>query len=50
MKRFFSFTPANLPTSLIAFIPAISGLAKAVSPEHFNVDVDQTQTLSTYGS
>ena len=49
MKRFFSFTLASLLESLIAFIPAMSGLAEAASPEHFKVDVDQTQSLSTYG-
>ena len=49
MKRTFSLLFARLLPLLIAFAPAMSSFAAAASPEHFKVDVDQTQTLSTCG-
>jgi hypothetical protein len=49
MKHNFSLLFASMLALLIAFAPATSSLAAASPPEHFRVDVDQTQVLSTCG-
>ena len=49
MKYKFSLLFASLLALLSAFMPVMSSLATAAPPEHFIVDVDQTQTLSICG-
>jgi hypothetical protein len=47
MNHKFSLTLASLLALLVAFMPVMTTIANASSPEQFRVLVDQIQTLST---